>query len=142
MARRPRQLETLIMYIESEKKKISKSQVEVYEFLKNIENFEKLMPESIEKFELLSEDSFLFQLKGMPAIKLKLDKAEPHHLVVLAAANDKLPFTLKGEIEALGEQESEVQLIFEGEFNSMMAMMIKSPIQKFITTLSDNLKTI
>jgi hypothetical protein len=130
------------MYIESEKKIVAKSQKETYEFLKHVENFEKLMPEGIEKFEMLSEESFLFQLKGMPAIKLKLDKTEPHHLVVLAAASDKLPFTLKGEIEAINDNESEVQLIFEGEFNSMMAMMIKNPIKKFITTLSENLTTI
>ncbi|MBZ9779081.1 SRPBCC family protein [Psychroflexus sp. CAK8W] len=130
------------MYIESEKKNVAKSQKETFEFLKRVENFEKLMPESIEKFELLSEESFLFQLKGMPAIKLKLDKTEANHLVVLAAASDKLPFTLRGEIEEKGENESEVQLIFEGEFNSMMAMMIKNPIKKFITTLSENLETI
>ncbi len=130
------------MHIESEKKIIAKSQKETFEFLKNVENFEKLMPESIEKFELLSEESFLFQLKGMPAIKLKLDKIEPYNLVVLAAVSDKLPFTLKGDITAVGENESEVQLIFEGEFNSMMAMMIKKPIKKFITTLSENLTTI
>ncbi|SDG75057.1 orotate phosphoribosyltransferase [Psychroflexus sediminis] len=130
------------MYIESEKKTIGKSQKETFEFLKHVENFKQLMPESIEKFEMLAEDSFLFQLKGMPAIKLKLDKTEPHHLVVLAAASDKLPFTLKGEISAIDENSSEVQLIFEGEFNSMMAMMIKKPIQKFITTLSENLTSI
>lgn len=130
------------MYIESEKKIVTKSQKETFEFLKNVENFEKLMPESIEKFELLSEESFLFQLKGMPAIKLKLDKTEPDHLVVLAAASDKLPFTLRGKIEAKGDKESEVQLIFEGEFNSMMVMMIKNPIKKFITTLSENLTNI
>lgn len=130
------------MHIESEKKTVAKSQKETFNFLKKVENFEKLMPEGIEKFEMLSEESFLFQLKGMPTIKLKLEKTEPHHLVVLAAASDKIPFTLKGEIESKGNDESEVQLIFEGEFNSMMAMMIKNPIKKFITTLSENLKAI
>lgn len=130
------------MHIESEKKIVAKSQKETFEFLKNVENFEKLMPDSIEKFELLSGESFLFQLKGMPAIKLKLDRIEPYRLVVLAAASDKLPFTLTGDITVLGENESEVQLVFEGEFNSMMAMMIKSPIKKFITTLSEKLTTI
>lgn len=130
------------MYLESEKKTVNKSQKETFEFLKNVENFEKLMPDGIEKFEMLSEESFLFQLKGMPAIKLRLDRTEPHNLVVLAAASDKLPFTLIGEIEAVEENSSRVQLIFEGEFNSMMAMMIKNPIKKFITTLSENLEKI
>jgi len=32
-----------------------------------------------------------------------------------------------------------VQLFFEGEFNAMMAMMIKGPISKFIETLAENM---
>jgi hypothetical protein len=130
------------MHLESEKVSIAKSQKETFDFLKNVENFKKLMPESIEKFEMLSTDSFLFQLKGMPTIKLELERTEPNGLVVLAAASDKLPFTLRGEIKEVNERESSVQLIFEGEFNSMMAMMIKNPIKKFITTLGENLKAI
>jgi hypothetical protein len=130
------------MHLESEKVSIAKSQKETFDFLKNVENFKKLMPESIEKFEMLSTDSFLFQLKGMPTIKLELERTEPNDLVVLAAASDKLPFTLRGEIKEVNERESSVQLIFEGEFNSMMAMMIKNPIKKFITTLGENLKAI
>jgi hypothetical protein len=30
-------------------------------------------------------------------------------------------------------------LVFEGEFNAMMAMMVKGPISKFIETLSENM---
>lgn len=130
------------MNLESPKVKVEKSQEEVFDFLKNIENFEKIMPESIEKFEMLDEKSFLFQLKGMPVIKLKLDKTTSPSQVVLAAASDKLPFTLTGNIDALDENSSEVQLVFEGDFNSMMAMMIKNPIKKFIGTLSENLSKI
>ncbi|MDP5081180.1 MAG: SRPBCC family protein, partial [Winogradskyella sp.] len=36
---------------------------------------------------------------------------------------------------------TEVQLTFDGEFNAMMAMMIKGPISKFIETLATNMKT-
>jgi hypothetical protein len=32
-----------------------------------------------------------------------------------------------------------VQLQFEGEFNAMMAMMIKAPLTKFVNTLTDNI---
>jgi hypothetical protein len=127
------------MHLESPKVTVKKSQVEVFNFLKSVENFEKIMPESIEKFETLEDDAFLFQLKGMPVIKLKLNEANTPKEVILGATSDKLPFTLKGNIEALDDSSSEVQLIFEGEFNSMMAMMIKSPIKKFITTLSENI---
>ena len=39
----------------------------------------------------------------------------------------------------LSETKSDVQLIFDGEFNAMMAMMIKGPISKFIETLATNI---
>ena len=127
------------MHLESNKNTVNKSQKEVFEFLTHVENYEKIMPESIVKFEILEEDKFAFQLKGMPEIKLKIQEKFPNNKVILGALSSKLDFTLKAEIEALEEQKSAVQLIFEGEFNSMMAMMVKSPLQKFINALSDNL---
>lgn len=130
------------MHIETPKKTISKSAKEVYEFLLDIKNFEKLMPENISKFEVLGEDKFLFALKGMPEIVLKLKEKNPYEKVVLGAASDKLPFTLTADIVTLSENESDVVLSFEGEFNAMMAMMIKTPITNFMGTLSDNLHKI
>lgn len=62
--------------------------------------------------------------------------------MVLGAKSDKLPFKLMANIDEKGESNSEMQLLFEGEFNAMMSMMIKSPIQKFINSLSENLKSI
>ncbi|MGO2102410.1 orotate phosphoribosyltransferase [Psychroflexus halocasei] len=127
------------MNLESPKVKVSKSQKEVFEFLKHVENFEKIMPESIEKFETLEDESFIFQLKGMPVIKLRLQETKEFNEIVLGSTSDKLKFTLTGLIEEISENESEVQLVFAGEFNAMMGMMIKNPINKFITTLSENI---
>jgi len=97
------------------------------------------MPDTIAKFEVLDQESFIFGLKGMPEIKLKLKDKTPHNQVVLGAASDKLPFTLTANLTPKSEAETEVQLFFEGEFNAMMAMMIKGPISKFIETLSENM---
>lgn len=127
------------MHIESPKKTINKSEKEVFDFLIDIKNFEKLMPENISKFEVLGADKFLFALKGMPEIVLKLKEQHPNNKIVLGAASDKLPFTLTADILAVSDTESEVTLSFEGKFNAMMAMMIKSPITNFIETLSKNL---
>ncbi len=75
----------------------------------------------------------------MPEIKLKLKEKIAPDKVILGAASDKLPFTLTGNINAVTDTSSEVQLFFEGEFNAMMAMMIKGPITKFIETLAQNM---
>jgi hypothetical protein len=127
------------MHIETPKKTIEKSNEAVYTFLTDLKNFEKLMPESIDKFEIIDDDTFLFALKGMPQIVLKRKEQVPFERVVLGAASEKLPFTLSAHITALDDNTSEVMLNFEGEFNAMMAMMIKNPITNFIGTLSENL---
>ena len=130
------------MYLETPKKIINKSSKEVFEFLNDVKNFETLMPENISKFEVINENRFLFALKGMPEIVLQKKQQTPHSQLILGAASDKLPFTLTADIATINEHESEVTLSFDGEFNAMMAMMIKAPINNFIATLSENLSKI
>ncbi len=94
------------------------------------------MPENISKFEMLEDDTFLFALKGMPEIVLKKKEAITPNKIVLGADGGKLDFSLTGNISEVDADNSEVQLFFEGDFNPMMAMMIKGPIGKFIETLA------
>ncbi len=130
------------MEIATEKKTVPKSIKDVYEFIINLKNFEQLMPDSIDKFEVLDNDTFLFALKGMPQIVLKRNNQQPFNQLVLGAASEKLPFTLTVDIDSKNEKETDVVLSFTGEFNPMMAMMIKMPITNFMNALSDNLSKI
>ncbi|WP_298896598.1 SRPBCC family protein [uncultured Psychroserpens sp.] len=127
------------MKLESPKTTINKSAQETFDFLSDVKNFEKLMPENISKFEVLEDDKFLFALKGMPEIVLKKKEAIAPNKIVLGAAGGKLDFSLTGLITEIDTTSSEVELVFEGEFNAMMAMMIKGPISKFIETLAGNM---
>ncbi|NHM08247.1 SRPBCC family protein [Flavobacterium sp. CYK-4] len=127
------------MNLESPKVSVDQSAQHLFDSLSDVKNFEKLMPENIAKFEVLTDDMFVFGLNGMPEIKLKMKEKTPANKLVLGAASDKLPFTLTAKIDSVGEKKSEVQLFFEGEFNAMMAMMIKGPIGKFLETLAGNM---
>jgi len=130
------------MHLESPTSHIRKSPKEVYDFLTDLRNFERLMPDSIQTFEVLDQDTFRFALKGMPEIVLKRKSQTPHEKVVLGAASDKLPFSLTADLREVTPEETEVNLSFEGEFNAMMAMMIKGPITNFLGTLSEKLNGI
>ncbi|CAH0336255.1 hypothetical protein FVB9288_01940 [Flavobacterium sp. CECT 9288] len=127
------------MNLESPKVTVEKSALELFNSLSDVKNFEKLMPDNIAKFEVIGEDAFIFGLKGMPEIKLKMKEKIAPNKVVLGAASDKLPFTLVANIESISAASSSVKLDFEGDFNPMMAMMIKGPIGKFIETLATNM---
>jgi len=126
------------MNIEGNTVTVKKSTKELFEFLMNLENYKQLMPENTEKFEVDGE-SFIFGLKGMPEIRLVMKEKTAYSNVTLGAASSKLPFTLSTDISAISDNESEAQIKFDSDFNSMMAMMVKAPLTKFITTLTDNM---
>ncbi|MEZ4788133.1 MAG: SRPBCC family protein [Flavobacterium haoranii] len=127
------------MNLESPKVTVEKSAEYIFNALTDIKNFEKLMPENIAKFEVIDENCFEFGLKGMPEIKLVKKEATPFSQLVLGAASSKLPFSLTGNLNEVEAGKTEVQLLFEGDFNPMMAMMVKGPIGKFIETLASNM---
>ena len=126
------------MNLESPKVTVEKSAQELFDLLSDVRNFEKLMPDNIAKFAVIGDDAFIFGLKGMPEIKLVKKEAIPNSKIVLGAASSKLPFTLTANITEVNDT-TDVQLLFDGDFNPMMAMMIKGPITKFIETLAQNM---
>ena len=130
------------MKLESKKVVVQKSADELCAFLADVKNFDALTPENISKFEVLSDSSFVFALKGMPEIGLEIKEVDAPNKLVLGAISDKIPFQLTANISEISESTSEAELVFEGDFNPMMAMMIKGPITKFIATLSENMETL
>ena len=126
------------MKLDSPKLTIDKSSQEVFDFLNDIKNFEKLMPENTSKFETFGEDSFVFALSGMPEVALQKKDATSPNRIELGAAGGKLDFNLIAEINKISENSSEVQFLFNGDFNAMIGMMVKGPISKLIETLVNN----
>ena len=129
------------MNLESHKVSVQKSSKEIFDFLIKVENFEIIMPENTDKFEV-RENGFLFALKGMPEIKVKMHEQIASEKVVLTSANDKFPFTLTGNMQEATDGSSEVHFVFDGKFNMMMTMMIKAPLQKFINSLAENMENL
>ena len=117
---------------------IDKSAEETFTFFTDLKNFEGLMPENIQKFEV-DGDSFIFGLPGMPEIRLVLKEKTEFSNITLGAASSKLPFTLAADINEISDNKTAVTLKFNGEFNAMMSMMIKKPLTKFVTTLTENI---
>ena len=74
----------------------------------------------------------------MPEIRLVVKEKIANHKIVFGAASSKLDFSLTAIIDEVTSDSCEAQLLFTGDFNPMMAMMVKSPLQKFINTLSEN----
>lgn len=126
------------MNLEGRKIVVNKSVAELKELLKNPQDYEQLMPESLQKFEA-REGGFKFSLKGMPEIALKIEEVTDQN-VVLKSASSSLDFALTGTMNAVSEQQTEVQLLFEGKFNPFIKMMVEKPLQNFINSLTDQIE--
>lgn len=127
------------MELTSRQVTVNKSAEALCSFLSDVKNYEQLMPENTDKFEVIGDNAFVFALKGMPEIALEVREVMAPNKVILGAMNDKIPFTLTGNIVDENES-SKATLLFEGDFNAMMAMMIKGPITKFLETLVGNME--
>lgn len=127
------------MTLNTPKITVKKNAESLFNFLTNVKNFEQIMPENTDKFEV-TDDGFLFALKGMPTIKLRLGEKTPNSKIVLDSASDKFPFTLIAHIEDADQDNAKVNFDFNGKFNPMITMMVKKPLQKFINALSQNLE--
>lgn len=126
------------MNLEGRKVIVNKSAKELVDMLKNPLDYKDLMPDSLQSFEP-RDNGFKFSLKGMPEIALTIDEINERQ-VVLKSASSSLDFSLVGEMTAVNENQTEVQLLFDGKFNSFIKMMVEKPLQNFINSLTDNIE--
>ena len=127
------------MNIEGRKIVVNKSSKELFSMLKNPEDYKHLMPDSLTSFEH-REDGFKFGLKGMPEVALKIADLVEDQEVVLKSASSSLDFSLTGLMNPLNENQTEVQLLFDGNFNPFIKMMVEKPLQSFLNTLTDKIE--
>ena len=126
------------MNLEGRKIIVNKSASELAGMLKNPQDYKDLMPEGLQSFEA-REDGFKFGLKGMPEIALKIQEVTEEK-VVLVSASSSLDFALTGNMNPIGENQTEVQLLFDGKFNPFIKMMVEKPLKNFIDALTDKIE--
>ena len=102
-------------------------------------NFKELMPPEVIKFEA-NEDSFLFGLKGLPEVRLKVEEISEDQ-VMLKSASEKLQFYLRVKFRPK-DNVTFARVHFEGEFNPMVKMVAQRPLQNFVNHLAKNKKAI
>ncbi len=111
---------------------------EVFEKLTKASTYERLMPKEA-SFRISDESNFSFKLGSMPVIPLKMERLTPHSQIILAADGGNVPFELKANLSK-AEEKTQVQLVFEGDINPMMQMMVKKPLTQFLEALISNVQ--
>lgn len=128
------------MNIKSELVVINKPVGQVFDFLTNFNNFEKLMPEQVVKWES-NEVSGRFTIKDLAEIGMKIEDIE-HHKVIYLTSDGKVPFDfkLKVNLEKRAEDQTAVHIDFDGKVGAMLAMMAKRPLTNLVNHMVERIK--
>ena len=127
------------MTLKSNPNELNISDENLFDKLIDINNFQKIMPENISKFEIIDSNTFIFSLKGMPEIKLIFGEKKSPSLIILNSSESKINFSLTAHINKIDESNCSFSLEFNGDLNPMIQMMVKTPLQSFINDLSNNI---
>jgi hypothetical protein len=127
------------MTLNSISNKLKLSDQNLFYKLTDINNYEKIMPENISKFEIIDSNTLIFSLKGMPEIKLVFGEKISPTLITLNSSESKINFSLTAHINKIDESNCNFSLEFNGDLNPMIQMMVKTPLQSFINDLSNNI---
>ncbi len=127
--------------IESQEVQLDKSLTEVYTFLANANNHEKLMPESVYNWTS-TEDECKFTIQNMAKLELKISERDPAGKVVIIPSA-KAPFDIKIEwIITGGDTNSSAKMIIHADLNPFIKMMAVGPLTKLVNHQVDTLKSI
>ena len=125
--------------IESVKAPIQASSEQVFNFLSNFNNFEKLMPAQVSNWSS-DEIQCSFTINGMATIGMKIIEKKPFSFLKITA-NGKVPFefTLLVHIQSVTTTSCTGQLVFEADLNPMLKMMLEKPLTNFFNILAEKM---
>lgn len=117
--------------IQSEQVQINKPLAEVFVFLGNANNHQKLMPESIYNWSS-TEDECKFTIQNMAKLELKISERDPAGKVVIIPSA-KAPFDIKIEwLLTENPNGCTAQMNIHADLNPFIKMMAVAPLTKLV----------
>ena len=128
------------MEIIRETKPLLYSSNKIYDYVIKIDNYEAILGNEIRNFEKLNENQFKIKIGSMPNICLELVEDNINSCVKLISNDSNLNFKILISINSIDENSSVINVKFDGKFSSMIEMMIKNPLEKFIDSLRNKIE--
>jgi len=125
--------------IESKKVSVPASAEDVFKFLTNTDNIEKLLPK--DKISNWTSDgkSCSFKVQGAYQIGLALSDSTPSTSVKYKSTpGTPFPFDLNVSLKET-DGKTEAQLLCEAEINMFLEMMVKGPLKNLFDYMADKL---
>ena len=108
----------------------------VYNYLNNPINYESILIDEISEFSMINEKSFAIKIGSLPKISLEHNSNPLERSTSLKSNNEKLSFVFNFKVIEIDQSLCNIEIHFKGEFSSMIEMMIKPPMNKFLDAIS------
>jgi carbon monoxide dehydrogenase subunit G len=127
-----------MLVIETPQQNLKATQQEVYGFLADMNNLQKLMPEQVVHWKS-DADSCTYTIKGMADIGMRVLERKPFESIhIQSEGKGPFAFTLTLSVKDDGEH-SKAGLKFEGDVNPFLKMMVEKPLSNFFNLLIQSL---
>lgn len=128
------------MTVIESKSVINKPVEQVYEFLADFNNHQRLMPENVGDWSS-SKDEASFTIQNMAKLALKVAERKENQEISIVPS-EKAPFdlTLIWKTKSIDAVKSEVTLTIQADLNMMMKMVASGPLKKFTDFQTAKLK--
>lgn len=112
---------------------------EVYSFLSDLNNLQKLMPEQVINWESTAE-TCSFDIKGMAHVSFKRDELIPHQLIrIISGPDTPIDLEIRGILEKLNDNQAVACIELTADLNPMLKLMASGPLQNLVNIMADRL---
>lgn len=127
--------------IESNLVNLNKTAAVVFEFLSNLSNHQKLMPEAVHDWTA-TKDECSFTIQNIAKLELKIDQRIPNtKITIIPKSKAPFPLTICWDIIDK-ENSSAVKLTVHADMNPFVKMVVSPQLQKLVDYQVDKLNKI
>ena len=130
---------------ESSVKVIPYSQERVYNKLSDLSNLEAIkdrLPQDKVQDLSFDSDTLSFSVPPVGQLTLQIVEREPCKCIKLATANSPIPFNMRIQLVATGEEECKVKVTIRIDINPFMKAMVQKPLQDGLEKMVEMLAAI
>lgn len=130
------------MSIFESKVELNKPVKQVYDFLSDFNNHQKLMPDNVSNWSS-TRDEARFSIQNMAKLALKISNRIENQTIIIVPAED-VPFNvdMRWVVADLGNNTTEAILTISAELNMMMKVMASGPLQKLVDHQTEALQKV
>jgi hypothetical protein len=127
---------------ESENVELNSSAETVFEYVGNLSNFGKFMPEQITNWESTA-DTCSFTVQNMTTLSMKIQERIPFEQInVIPDGKSPFNFLLQVLLIPITKDQCEAKIVFSADLNPVFSMMASKPLQNLVDLMAKNLEKI